>query len=96
MKFYENFERLCKEINKTPFRVTQELGLSNAIISYWRTGKRNPNNNTLQKIANYFNISVEELLQTEKKVYIIDNYKLTPEQHKKVIEYIEFLKSKEK
>lgn len=96
MKFYDNFVALCEKIGKTPFKVTQELGLSNSIVSLWRNGKRNPNHETLQKIAEYFNTSIDELIGNQKTIYVIENYELTPEQAQEVRNYINYIKSKDK
>lgn len=38
------------------------LGFSNQTISFWESGSREPDLDTLLKIASYFNVQYEELL----------------------------------
>ena len=59
--FWENFARLCESAGKTPTGVSKELGFSNAAASHWKNGK-SPTAKTLQKIADYFNVTVNDLL----------------------------------
>lgn len=59
--FWENFARLCESAGKTPTGVSKELGFSNAAASHWKNGK-SPTAKTLQKIADYFSVTVNDLL----------------------------------
>jgi repressor LexA len=59
--FWENFARLCESAGKTPTSVSKELGFSNAAASHWKNGK-SPTAKTLQKIADYFSVTVNDLL----------------------------------
>ncbi len=42
------------------------LGFCNQTISFWESGSREPDLDTLLEIAHFFNVSVEELLEEEK------------------------------
>ena len=64
--FKKNFERLCNVRGKSPTTVCVELGLSHSVYSLW-TDSTVPRRATLQKIADYFGVTPEELLQDEKK-----------------------------
>jgi repressor LexA len=59
--FYDNFARLCAEAGKSPTAVTKDLGFSNAAASHWKNGK-SPTAKSLQKIADYFGVTVNDLL----------------------------------
>ena len=59
--FYSNFVRLCKINGKTPSAVAEELGFSRAASSGWADGSK-PRKSTLIIIADYFGITVEELM----------------------------------
>lgn len=59
--FYDNFARLCADVGKTPTAVAKDLGFSNAAASHWKNGK-SPTAKSLQKIADYFNVTVNDLL----------------------------------
>lgn len=59
--FYDNFLNLCEKAKKSPSAVAKELGFSSATATHWKNGK-SPNSRTLQKIADYFNVTVNDLL----------------------------------
>ena len=44
-------------------KLGKELGFSNQTISCWETGSREPDLETLLRIAHYFEVSLEELLE---------------------------------
>lgn len=58
--FYDNYIRLCNSVNKTPSAVAMEMGISKTSVNRWKNGSY-PTDATMQKIANYFGITVEEL-----------------------------------
>ena len=62
---YEIFERLCKEKGVTAYRVCKETGLTTATISNWKAGRYTPKQEKMQKIADYFGVSLVYLM-TEK------------------------------
>ena len=59
--FWEKFIELCKQANVSPSGVAREIGLSNSAAVKWKKGAI-PDSNTLQKIADYFDVSVDYLL----------------------------------
>lgn len=59
---YEIFEKLCKQHNVTSYRVCKETGLTTATISNWKAGRYRPKSDKLQKIADFFGVSLEYLL----------------------------------
>ena len=64
---YEIFELLCNKNNVTPYRVCKETGLTTATISNWKAGRYVPKQDKLQKIADYFNVSLEYLMTGKEK-----------------------------
>ena len=58
--FFDKYSELCKKKGKTPTGVAIELNVSRATVNYWKQ-------DTLIKIANYFNVSVDYLLGNEKQ-----------------------------
>lgn len=56
---YEIFEELCKQKGVTPYRVAKETGVTTATLSSWKNGKYTPKTDKLQKIADYFGVSVD-------------------------------------
>lgn len=63
--FYDNLLNLCKEkhISLTHL-VTKEIKMSVSNVTKWKEGKV-PKSDTVQKIANYFGVSVDYLLGNE-------------------------------
>lgn len=65
--FWDNFLRLCNQVDKSPNAVASEIGIkSSGSVTAWKNGTV-PYSRTLQKIADYFGISKEELLSNEQK-----------------------------
>lgn len=58
--FYDNFIRACNSIGKTPSAVLLEIGLGKSAGTRWKRGEM-PTDATLQKLADYFGVSPEEL-----------------------------------
>lgn len=59
---YEIFEQLCAKHNVTPYRVCKDTGLTTATISNWKAGRYTPKSDKMQKIADYFGVSLEYLM----------------------------------
>ena len=58
--FYDNYIRLCNSVNKTPSAVAIEIGISKPSVNRWKNGSY-PTDATMQKIANYFGVKIDEL-----------------------------------
>lgn len=59
--FYDNFKTLCEKEGSTPTGIAKKLGFSGNAAYTWKNGK-SPTAKTLQKIADYFNVTVNDLL----------------------------------
>lgn len=83
--------------------VAEFLQISRQAYNFYETGKREPDNETLQKLASFFNVSTDYLLgrtdernpgisnddwPPEAKVLFRDVKKLTPEQLELVIKLV--------
>ena len=65
--FWDNFLRLCNQVGKSPNAVAAEIGIkSSGSVTAWKNGTV-PYARTLQKIADYFGVSKDELLADGKK-----------------------------
>ena len=60
--FFDNFSKLCEERNISCKNAAREIGLSNSITTKWKKTGATPNGETLNKIAAYFGITVNDLL----------------------------------
>lgn len=61
--FWENYVELCNREKKSPNTVARELEISSGSVTGWKQG-RIPNTPILKKIANHFNVSVDNLMTT--------------------------------
>lgn len=59
---YTNFEKLMNEKGVSAYTVSKKCGIAQSTLSDWKTGKGHPKADKLQKIANYFNVSIDYLL----------------------------------
>ncbi len=59
--FWINYVKLCASNNKKPNPVAAELGFSSGSVTKWKNGAK-PSDTTLQKIADYFGVTVDYLL----------------------------------
>ena len=59
--FYDNYLKICEENGVSPTRVLLDLGISKSAITNWKAGGE-PLNETKKKIADYFGITVKQLM----------------------------------
>lgn len=64
--FYDIFVQLCNKRGVKPSRVAIDLDLSKATATKWKNGSV-PTGETLQKLADYFGVTVDYLLNEETK-----------------------------
>ncbi|WP_073083101.1 helix-turn-helix domain-containing protein [Sporobacter termitidis] len=90
--FYDKFLSLCEENGISPSRALTDMGISKGSLSRWKEGGK-PLNENKKLIADYFGISVTELLDettkktaamngdglNEKEVEWLKLYRLMPE-----------------
>lgn len=60
---YKKFEELMKKTEKTSYQVSKDTGISQAVLSYWKTGRSNPKLDKLKILADYFNVPIEYFLE---------------------------------
>lgn len=58
----DNIARLCDERKISICALERETGIGNGVIGKWRDGARSPRVDTVKRIADYFGITVDELL----------------------------------
>ena len=65
--FWDNFVRLCNQAGKYPNTVAAEVGVkSTGTVTGWKNGA-NPRQTVLLKLADYFGVTVDYLLNAEKE-----------------------------
>lgn len=61
-----NIEKLISKKNISKMEFYKEISISPGSFGDWRSGKSKPSVKTLNKLASYFNCSLEELLENKK------------------------------
>ena len=61
---YAAFEKLLKSHNVTVYQVTKATGISPSTFTDWKNGRSCPKADKLARIAEFFSISLDELLGT--------------------------------
>lgn len=64
--FKENFTKLCANKNESPSAVCVKIGLTDSAYTKWKDDSV-PRKTTLIKIADYFGVTVESLLEDKKE-----------------------------
>lgn len=60
--FYERYCSLCKDRGKAPSTAAIEMGISKSAVTTWKKLGRTPKIDQLKKIADYFEVSLDYLL----------------------------------
>lgn len=110
MSFYERYCELCAEKNQTPTGVAVSIGISRGTVTKWKKGGT-PKNPILQKIADYFNVSMDYLSgnsdikapanqqepdEIAKVALFGGDTEVTPEMWDEVKNFVDFVKNKYK
>lgn len=65
--FFDIFYDLCKKKGISCKKAAEDMGLSNSITTKWKKTGATPGGDTLQRIAEYFGVSIDYLLGKEMK-----------------------------
>ena len=126
---YDRIFEIMKEKELTAYRVSKDTGISQASLADWRKGRSKPKIDKLQKLSEYFGVSIQYLTGESDQIddtqqiqapngYYVDKETATyaemlrtrpgarllfsaakdisKDDLQKAVEYIEFLKSKNK
>lgn len=76
---YEIFEKLMKEKGVRAADVAKATGIAPQTLSAWKKGESNPKNDKLQKIADYFGVPIDYLVNGKETLYEIAVQKVRQE-----------------
>ena len=126
---YDRIFEIMKEKELTAYRVSKDTGISQASLADWRKGRSKPKIDKLQKLSEYFGVSIQYLTGESDQIddaqqmqapngYYVDKETaeyaemlrtrpcarllfsaakdISKDDLQKAVEYIEFLKSKNK
>lgn len=107
---YEMFQKLLDERGATAYQVSKATGISTGSLTDWKKGRSSPKIENLQKIADYFGVSLDYLCGKDEKVEKKESPPavntveeliarecagLSETDRQTVLDYIRFLKSKQ-
>ena len=72
MEFAEKLQKLRKHKGLTQEELAERLYVSRTAISKWESGRGYPNIDSIKEIAAFFSITIDELLSSEKILYIAE------------------------
>jgi len=72
MEFSEKLQELRKSRGLTQEELAEALFVSRTAVSKWESGRGYPNIESLKEIANYFSITIDDLLSGEKLISIAE------------------------
>lgn len=65
---YKKYVQLRDSLGVTDYRVASDTGIPKSTFSDWKSGRSVPKIDKLQKIATYFGVGIETLLEYEEEV----------------------------
>ena len=68
INMYDVFENLLKINNVSAYRVSKDLGMPYSTLSEWKAGRSTPKADKLQKLADYFNVTIEYLMGNDSEL----------------------------
>ncbi len=64
---YEIFEQLLQKFDVTAYKVSKETGVTQSTLSDWKRGRSTPKTDNMKKIADYFGVTVDYLMNGEEE-----------------------------
>lgn len=91
---YEIFEHLLQKHNVTPYKVAKEAGVTQTALSNWKSGRSTPTTKTLQKVADYFGVTIDYLMNGTTNTSKKEKTVLTPKDERDIAKDLDVLMGK--
>jgi len=69
---WEIFEKLRLDRNVSLYQIGKDLGINPSLFSNWKAGRYSPKQDKLQKLADYFGVSLEYLMTGQEPEYYVN------------------------
>lgn len=103
--FFDKYKELCDKNQVSCSKAAADMGLSNSTPTRWKKTGSTPDTTTLQKVSEYFNVPIEDLMcaETDVKEKPVPNEdaldkmlisllkELTPEETAKAVSFVQGL-----
>ena len=73
IKFNENLKKARKSKGLTQKALSEKLGVALSTVAMWETGSRQPDYHMLNRIADFFGISFDDLLEDKEEKEALDS-----------------------
>lgn len=74
--YYDSFFALCEAYGKTPYAVAKATGIATATLTHWKKGLYTPKDEKLEKIAEYFGVSLDYLKGKTERTIELDRQEI--------------------
>lgn len=81
MEFNQKLQELRKQKNLTQEELAEQLFVSRTAVSKWESGRGYPNIESLKTIANFFDITIDDLLSGEELLTVSEEDNNQKQQH---------------
>ena len=81
MEFGEKLQELRKEKGLTQEELAKSLYVSRTAISKWESGRGYPNIDSLKEIANFFGVTIDDLLSSKQLLVVAEEDKKQTKKH---------------
>lgn len=99
-RFNENLKVAREALGLSQKEVAEKIGVANSTYSLYESGNREPNVQTIKKIAKALNVSADRLLGLPEEVETIaahfDGDNFSPEEMKEIENYAKYIKMRGK
>mgnify|MGYP005808507097 CR=1 FL=1 len=72
MTFNEKIKQLRDKHGISQKKLADAIGVAQSSINYWEKGERTPSIDAVQKLANYFDVTLDEILLNDSDINIVD------------------------
>lgn len=69
--FYDRYAALCQEKGITLSKAAEEIGINKASVTNWKKNGYTPRAEVLQRVADYFGVSISSLLGDTEKAPVL-------------------------
>lgn len=84
--FWNTYTTLCAKQGASPNAVAKSLSIASGTVTKWKNGAM-PQNATLKKLADYFGVTVDELLGNDTPAPASPVTTFTPEEQRVILRY---------
>lgn len=90
--FKDLFVQLLQENNVTAYKLSRETGITEGLISNWKSGRQLPKYDSIKILCNYFNVSADYLLELIDASNVNTQHQSLTENEKEILRILNTIK----